>query len=60
MFPIEGEAIANLSMRTRASATSTTMKNIRVDGRSAKNAVVFFGEEEFTDAFDDPMNIPRY
>jgi hypothetical protein len=45
IFHIEGEAIANLSMKTRASATSTTMKNIRADGRSAKNAVVFLGKK---------------
>jgi len=45
IFRIEGEAIANLSMKTRASATSTTMKNIRADGRSAKSAVVFLGKK---------------
>ena len=45
IFRFEGEAIANLSMNTRASATSTTMKDIRADGRSAKNAVVFLGKK---------------
>jgi hypothetical protein len=57
---IEEVAIGNLSMKTRASAIFTTMRNIKGRWQECDECRRFFGEEEFKSAFDDPMNTPRY
>ena len=40
----EEEAIASLPMKTRAFVISITMKNMKVSGRTVKNAVLILGK----------------